>query len=366
MMTFNHRFVQPNLKQKVVKRFIALPFVLGVVVAIGQVHAAEVLYGIRGDWGFDRNADLITIDPTTGQLERVIGWTGITGVGGFAINPLDGTLYAAGGGDGTPGLHTLDPMTGAAKFVGGGVTVKDMGFDSSGTLYAVMAGNGVGTSGELTTIDLTTGGITPIGGNFGQGVGLAFDSSDTLYIKLHNLLYTVDPLNGDILTTTELKTTNGDDAWLRNSLTFDKNDVLYSHEWGDSNPGNTLQKIVTIDPISGITTELGQIPENSERAAISALDFGEIPDAIIMLWELALDVADINLAQGISDALDGKLDAALNALDDTNENNDVAACNALNAFINHCEAQAGNKLSVEQADYLIGAAEDIITFLCGL
>ena len=42
---------------------------------------------------------LVRIDPTTGALEQVIGVTGMTGVGGFAVNPLDFTLYAMGGGD---------------------------------------------------------------------------------------------------------------------------------------------------------------------------------------------------------------------------------------------------------------------------
>ena len=268
-------FRNSNQDESVTKRSAILLFVLGVLVSIGQVQAAPMLYGIRGDWG-NRNADLITIDAATGELDSVIGWTGMTGVGGFAVNPLDGTLYAAGGGDydGTPGLHTLDPTTGAATFVGGGVRISDMGFDSSGTLYAVMAYRGVGPHGELATIDLTTGGFTPIGGSFIGGIGLAFDSSDTLYVKSRNLLHTVDPQNGDILTTTVL------DNYLRNSLTFDENDVLYSHTWGPTSVGDW---IVTIDPISGITTPLGQIPENSERAALSALDFGPEPTSFVLV-----------------------------------------------------------------------------------
>jgi hypothetical protein len=85
-----------------------------------------------------------------------------------------------------------------------------------------------------------------------------------------------------------------------------------------------------------------------------------------MIWGLVLAVDGINAHQGISNALDAKLDAAINALVDANENNDVATCNALDAFINHCEAQSGNKLTIDQADSLIWEALEIIAVLCDL
>jgi len=74
-------------------------------------------------------------------------------------------------------------------------------------------------------------------------------------------------------------------------------------------------------------------------------------------------VADLNLQQGIDNSLDAKLDAAFKALDDVNENNDVAAINALQAFINAVEAQRGKKISDEDADALIATVNDIIAML---
>ena len=53
----------------------------------------------------------------------------------------------------------------------------------------------------------------------------------------------------------------------------------------------------------------------------------------------------------------------LSALDDVNSNNDVAAINSLNAFINAVEAQRGNKISNEDADALIAAVQSIISAL---
>ncbi len=74
-------------------------------------------------------------------------------------------------------------------------------------------------------------------------------------------------------------------------------------------------------------------------------------------------VMGMNLQQGIDNSLDAKLDAAYNALDDVNENNNVAAINSLNAFIDAVEAQRGNKISNAQADDLIAEAESIIALL---
>jgi hypothetical protein len=72
-----------------------------------------------------------------------------------------------------------------------------------------------------------------------------------------------------------------------------------------------------------------------------------------------------NLQNGISNALDSKLDNALKSLEDTNTNNDVSAINTLQAFINGVEAQAGNKISLEDAAILIAEAEAIIEQLGG-
>ena len=55
----------------------------------------------------------------------------------------------------------------------------------------------------------------------------------------------------------------------------------------------------------------------------------------------------------------------LQALDDVNEKNDIAAINALQAFINSVEAQRGINIADADADALIAAAQGLITFLGG-
>jgi hypothetical protein len=86
-------------------------------------------------------------------------------------------------------------------------------------------------------------------------------------------------------------------------------------------------------------------------------------DPAVLIAELVDKVVGLNLQQGIENSLDAKLDSALNALDDVNQNNDVAAVNSLQAFINGVEAQRGNKLTDEQADILVADAQAIIDLL---
>ena len=79
--------------------------------------------------------------------------------------------------------------------------------------------------------------------------------------------------------------------------------------------------------------------------------------------EIINTVFALNLQQGISNSLDTKLESAIQALDDTNSNNDVAAINSLNAFINAVEAQRGNKIPEADADELIAQAQALIATL---
>ena len=86
-------------------------------------------------------------------------------------------------------------------------------------------------------------------------------------------------------------------------------------------------------------------------------------DPEVMLQQLSDFVISLNIKQGISNSFDAKLSSALQALDDLNENNDVAAINSLNAFINAVEAQSGKAITEIDADELISKAQAIIDLL---
>ena len=82
-----------------------------------------------------------------------------------------------------------------------------------------------------------------------------------------------------------------------------------------------------------------------------------------LLTDLFAAVVNMNLQQGIANSLDAKFSTVMDALDDMNANNDVAAINALNASINAVEAQRGKKLTDPQADELVALATRIIALL---
>ncbi len=84
-----------------------------------------------------------------------------------------------------------------------------------------------------------------------------------------------------------------------------------------------------------------------------------------LIAALIAEVIALNLHHGITNSLDAKLDAALDSLQDANSNNDGAAINKLNAFINAVEAQRGHMIAEAEADALITFAQVIIDLLTG-
>jgi hypothetical protein len=82
-----------------------------------------------------------------------------------------------------------------------------------------------------------------------------------------------------------------------------------------------------------------------------------------LIQELIGLVLELNLANGISNSYDAKLDNVLRSLDDSHKNNDVAAINGMWAFINSVEAQRGKELTEEEADSLIDAANAVLESL---
>lgn len=98
--------------------------------------------------------------------------------------------------------------------------------------------------------------------------------------------------------------------------------------------------------------------------ALSEAEVQELYQKSLTPKELINDLANIvitlNLQQGISNSLDAKLETTIKALDDLNENNDIAAINSLNAFINAVEAQRCGKITCEDGDMLIAKAQVII------
>jgi hypothetical protein len=134
----------------------------------------------------------------------------------------------------------------------------------------------------------------------------------------------------------------------------DNCEIDYVGPWPYFPYGNSCAACHAIPTVCG--WEVLEIP--TQCIGVIPAGCSQEPDE--MIQELVGTVIELNLQQGISNSLDAKLQSALGALDDVNDNNDVAAINTLNAFINAVEAQRGNKITNEDADMLIAAAQAII------
>jgi len=103
------------------------------------------------------------------------------------------------------------------------------------------------------------------------------------------------------------------------------------------------------------------VGESDYEAFILTLSSGD--PAEILIAGLIPQVASVNLQNGIENSLDAKLDAAFGALDGASAQDDLAAINALGAFINAVKAQSGKAIPAADADALIAAAQKIVGLL---
>jgi len=98
--------------------------------------------------------------------------------------------------------------------------------------------------------------------------------------------------------------------------------------------------------------------------SFSLFGIAEIDDPVELLSDLLVAVSEVNANNGIINALDKKLQAVEQALQDASFENDFAALSVLlNAFINSVEAQRDKKVSGEEADMLIEKAQEIAMVL---
>jgi hypothetical protein len=104
-------------------------------------------------------------------------------------------------------------------------------------------------------------------------------------------------------------------------------------------------------------------PQDGDGDGVALCDTGAfeyVPsDPEDLVVELIEDIVALELHHGMETSLLAKLNAALLVLQDVTEENDHAATNILDAFVNHVEAQRGKKIPEADADALISRAMTI-------
>jgi PKD repeat protein len=139
--------------------------------------------------------------------------------------------------------------------------------------------------------------------------------------------------------------------------------LRYAWDFGDdatasgATPTHTYAVNGTFDVTLRVIDDSARTDTDDTSVVIQSESSDSSADQIRNLIER---VEGLGLPKGTERSLLAKLGNALKKLEDGNANNDKAAINTLNAFINGVNAQAGKKIATADALALIAAAESII------
>jgi hypothetical protein len=148
------------------KYAVALAFALVILGAAATARAQSILYATGNPIPNDPTTRLFQVNPASGALTP-IGSINFDWVGGLAVHPSTGRLYAISSGDFFSTLITLDPATGAGAPIGiltdptgatcGGTLpcnpqFQDLAFRPDGTLVGSLGGGGYLTIDTATAI----------------------------------------------------------------------------------------------------------------------------------------------------------------------------------------------------------------------
>jgi sugar lactone lactonase YvrE len=221
---------------------------------------ASVLYGGIGRLSPTNPGAIITVDQMNGSgllIGDPVTPGGLTGIGFDQLGRLwgssiDGPLFGR-----TSQLVEINPDTGAlissAAITrgtdGAAIAISDLAIQPGTGIVYGMGSNAaaVFTGGILFTIDTGTGVATEVGdtGEVRSG-GLAFAPDGTLYYLEFGSLHTLSLVDASVLTTTAL---DNDDVG--DGLAIRSDGVFFATVASDND------EIRTIDPLTGMTTALG-------------------------------------------------------------------------------------------------------------
>jgi hypothetical protein len=316
--------------------------------------------------------DILVTDLATQSVihvEPVTGAQSLVSSGGLLVNPFgvavasNGDIVVALADPGAGSIIRVDPASGAQSVLSSGGDFNNLlgvAIDTNGDILVTDGG-----AGTLVRVDPTTGTQTIVssGGFFGSPRDIAVDSTGDYLVVAHppglaGAVVRVDPATG----AQSLLSSDGFLVGPSGIAIGSSGDIFVA----DSGSGKVIQvdnnKIFRVDSMTGARTTIsdGGLLGGALRSVTVVLPASGPPDPVEGIAGLIGGVIQLNLQEGISNSLDAKLDSALDALQDLNENNDGAAVNKLEAFINAVSAQRGNKIPEADADELIAAAQAII------
>jgi hypothetical protein len=218
------------------------------LLAIILVHAicansrAQTIYSSGND-----GTNLVTINTATGT-GTVIGSFGYTATYGTAFSP-DGTLYTLVDSYVSGQLATVNLTTGAATPVGPATGIADlmvMEFAPDGTLYA-----GSWNTNSLYILNRTNGSATlvgTLGSSLANMMDFAFNPAGVMYATNSTGLYTINLVTGAATLVATLTGTDGGNM----GIAFDGAGNLYGTSYSSSN-----SPLWSINPATGAATVIG-------------------------------------------------------------------------------------------------------------
>jgi PKD repeat protein len=155
----------------------------------------------------------------------------------------------------------------------------------------------------------------------------------------------------------------GESAQFDGSASYDPDGTITTFHWDFDGQGTANGAIVNkLFAATGTFTVTLTVTDNQGATATDTVEVIVLSPAGA-IQDLSQVVQNFNLQQGISNALDEKLQNAQSALNAENAGWRQDAANKLNAFISSVEAQRGKKLTNAQAETLVAYAQRILSAL---